>query len=175
MKAIHKLSLCVLSCFVLFPLAQSQNPPIQEEHGIVASSIDASVKPGDDFYRFANGNWINRAEIPADRAAVDVWTKLGDLSNQRMADLIKEIASSNEPAGSGLRKVADLYNSYMDEAAIESKGVAPLKARLDAIAAIKDKTDQLTFTVPNQVDANTQSINDTEITGDGQPGTEFGV
>jgi hypothetical protein len=43
------------------------------------------------------------------------------------------------------------------------------------IAAIRAKTDNLTFTVPNQVDANTQSINDTEITGDGQPGTEFGV
>jgi len=41
--------------------------------------------------------------------------------------------------------------------------------------AIRAKTDQLTFTVPNQVDANTQSINDTTITGDGQPGTEFGV
>ena len=43
------------------------------------------------------------------------------------------------------------------------------------VAAIKAKTDQLIFTVPNQVDANTKSINDTTITGDGQPGTEFGV
>jgi len=162
MKAIHKLSLCVLSCFVLFPLAQSQNPPIQEEHGIVASSIDASVRPGDDFYRFANGNWINRAEIPADRAAVDVWTKLGDLSNQRMADLIKEIASSNEPAGSGLRKVADLYNSYMDEAAIESKGVAPLKARLDAIAAIKDKK-QLARALGETLRADVDALNNTNF------------
>ena len=72
--------------------------PIQEVHGIVVSSIDPSVKPGDDFYHFANGNWINRAKIPADRAAIDVWTKLGDLSNQRTADLIKEIAASNPPA-----------------------------------------------------------------------------
>src|SRR5262249_18418528 len=132
-------SLCVLACFVLSALAQSQNPPLQEDHGIVRSSIDTSVKPGDDFYHFANGDWIKRMEIPPDRAAVDVWTKLGDLSNQRMADLIKEIANSNEPAGSGLRKVADLYNSYMNEAGIEAKGAAPLKSRLDAIAAIRDK------------------------------------
>ena len=75
MKTIHKLSLCVLGCLVLSALAaQSQNPPKEEEHGIVVSSIDSSVKPGDDFYRFANGNWIEHAEIPADRAAVDVWT-----------------------------------------------------------------------------------------------------
>lgn len=163
MKAIQKLSVCVLACFVFFaPAAQSQNSPIQEEHGIVASSIDTSVKPGDDFYHFANGNWINRVEIPPDRAAVDVWTKLGDLSNQRMADLIKEIASSNEPAGSGLRKVADLYNSYMDEAGIESKGVTPLKARLDAIAAIKDKK-QLARALGETLRADVDALNNTNF------------
>jgi putative endopeptidase len=161
MKTIHKMLLSVFACFVLCALvAQSQNPPIQEDHGIVSSSIDASVKPGDDFYRFANGDWIKRAEIPADRAAVDVWTKLGDLSNQRMADLIKEIANSNEPAGSGLRKVADLYNSYIDEAGIEAKGVAPLKARLDAIAAIRDKK-QLARALGETLRADVDALNNT--------------
>jgi endothelin-converting enzyme/putative endopeptidase len=156
MKTIHKLSLWILACFALSALAQSQNTPIEEVHGIVVSSIDSSVKPGDDFYHFANGDWIKRAEIPNDRAAVDVWTKLGDLSNQRMADLIKEIADSNEPSGSGLRKVADLYKSYMDEDGIEARGVAPLKAHLDAIAAIKDKKElakALGQTLRSDVDA----------------------
>ncbi|HTS09474.1 MAG TPA: M13 family metallopeptidase [Candidatus Eisenbacteria bacterium] len=163
MKANQKLSVCFLACFVFVALlAQSQNASIQEEHGIVASSIDTSVKPGDDFYHFANGNWINRVEIPPDRAAVDVWTKLGDLSNQRMADLIKEIANSDEPAGSGLRKVADLYNSYMDEAAIESKGIAPLKTRLDAIAAIKDKK-QLARALGETLRADVDALNNTNF------------
>ena len=163
MKANQKLSVCFLACFVFVALlAQSQNASIQEEHGIVASSINTSVKPGDDFYHFANGNWINRVEIPPDRAAVDVWTKLGDLSNQRMADLIKEIANSDEPAGSGLRKVADLYNSYMDEAAIESKGIAPLKTRLDAIAAIKDKK-QLARALGETLRADVDALNNTNF------------
>jgi endothelin-converting enzyme/putative endopeptidase len=161
MKAIHKLSLCVLACFVfLAPVSRSQNPPIQEEHGIVSSSIDPSVKPGDDFYRFANGNWIKRAEIPEDRAAVDVWTKLGDLSNQRMADLIKEIANSNEPAGSGLRKVADLYSSYIDESMVEAKGTVPLKAKLDAIGAIRDKK-QLARALGETLRADVDALNNT--------------
>ena len=93
--------------------AFAQDAAIQEGHGIVVANIDRSVKPGDDFYRFANGEWIKRTEIPPDRSGVDVWTKLTDLSNQRMADLIKELASSNPTAGSNSRKVADLFNSYM--------------------------------------------------------------
>jgi len=108
-------------------------------HGIAIENMDRSVKPGDDFYRYANGGWIKRMEIPPDRAIVDVWTRLGDLSNKRTNDLIEEIAKSNAAAGSGPRKVADLFNSYMDEAGIEAKGLAPLRPHLDAIAAIHDK------------------------------------
>ena len=108
-------------------------------HGVAVAKLDPSVKPGDDFYQYANGAWIKHTEIPPDRAEVDVFTKLGDLSNKRTADLIEEIAKSNPPAGSGTRKVRDLYNSYMDEAAIEAKGLAPLRPHLDAIAAIGDQ------------------------------------
>ena len=121
--------------------AFAQQAPAPETHGIVVANLDRSVKPGDDFYHFANGDWIKRTEIPPDRAAVDVFTKLADLSNKRTNDLINEIAKSNAAAGSGERKVADLFNSYMNESAIESKGMAPLKPHLDAIAAIRDKKE----------------------------------
>ncbi len=140
MKPVLAFVKVVVICASMLALAAlGQNPPIEEVHGIVVDNIDRSVKPGDDFYHFCNGTWIKRVEIPADRAAVDVWTKLGDLSNQRTADLIKQMASSNAPAGSNPRKVADLFNSYMDEGAIEAKGLTPLKPHLDAIAAIRDK------------------------------------
>ena len=134
----------------------------QENHGIVLSSIDRSVRPGDDFYRFANGEWIKRAEIPPDRAGVDVWTKLSDLSNQRMADLIKEISSSNPQAGSELRKVADLYNSYMDEAAIEAKGLSPIQPHLEAISAIRDKK-QLARALGATLRADVDALNNTNF------------
>ena len=141
MKPINLTLKTAFWCVVLITLsAIAQNASVQEEHGIGVANLDRSVKPGDDFYRFANGNWIKRTEIPPDRAVADVWSKLGDLSNQRTADLIKELAASNPPAGSNSRKVADLFNSYMDEASIESKGLAPLKSHLEAIAAIRDKT-----------------------------------
>jgi endothelin-converting enzyme/putative endopeptidase len=131
-----------LTCAGIFALsASAQYAPAVEMHGIAVDDMDRSVKPGDDFYDYANGAWIKRTEIPPDRAEVDVFTKLGDLSNKRTADLIEEIAKSNPPGGSGSRKVADLYNSFMDEAAIEAKGLAPLRPHLDAIAAIHDKRE----------------------------------
>ena len=165
MKRISALSEYVVACLLLFVLvlaASAQNTAIQEVHGIVVSSIDPSVKPGDDFYHFANGNWIQHAKIPADRAAIDVWTKLGDLSNQRTADLIKELAASNPPAGSNARKVADLFNSYMDEAEIEAKGLAPIRPHLDAIAAIHDKK-QLSRALGETLRADVDALNNTNF------------
>ncbi len=119
--------------------AQDASGP--ETHGIAVGNMDRSVKPGDDFYLYANGDWIKRTEIPPDRAGVNVFSRLSDISNKRTADLIEEIAKSNPAAGTPTRKVADLFNSYMDEAGIESKGLAPLKPHLDAIAAIHDKKE----------------------------------
>jgi endothelin-converting enzyme/putative endopeptidase len=101
--------------------------------------MDASVKPGDDFNQYANGGWIKRTEIPPDRGRVGVFTSLADLSNKRTVGLIEEAAKANAPAGSSVRKIAALYNSYMDEAAIEAKGLAPLGAHLESIAAIQNK------------------------------------
>ena len=142
MRAIFGVLKLAVASAVLFAVAAC--PPVlsaQEAHGIAVANIDRSVKPGDDFYHYANGAWIKRTEIPADRVGMDVWTKLADVGNKRMADLIAEIAKSNPAAGSPTRKVADLYNSYMDEAGIEAKGLTPLRPHLDAIAAIKDKRE----------------------------------
>ena len=79
--------------------------------------------------------------IPADRAAIGVFSTLDDMANKNTAALIQESAKSNAPAESEARKIADLYNSYMDESAIETKGLTPLHSQLAAIAAIKTKRD----------------------------------
>jgi len=140
--------------------AWAQDAAIQEVHGIAVANVDKSVKPGDDFYRYANGEWIKRAEIPPDRAGVDVWTKLEDLSSQRMADLIQELAKSNPAAGTNPRKVADLFNSYMDEAGIEVKGLTPIRPHLDAIAAIRDKK-QLARALGETLRSDVDALNNT--------------
>ena len=104
--------------FIINPLGTlPQDPAKQETHGIVVAYMDRSVKPGDDFYHYANGDWIKRAEIPADTGYVAVDGFMPDdysneLSRKRSADLIQEAIKANAPAGSTLRKIADLYRSY---------------------------------------------------------------
>ena len=161
MKVIPGLSRSVLVCAAICAAAASAPAaPAPEMHGISIDSMDRSVKPGEDFYQYANGEWIKRTEIPPDRAGVGIFTKLEDLTNQRTAELIAEIAKSNPPAGSGTRRVADLYSSYMDEAAIEAKGLAPLQPHLDAIAGIRDKRE-LAHTLGETLRADVDALNNT--------------
>lgn len=108
--------------------------------GISVAEMDRSIQPGDDFYRYANGEWLRKTVIPPDRAGVSVFSQLDDLSKHRVAALIEDLVKSS-PTDEGERKIADLYRSYMDEAGIETKGLKPLQAEFAAINAIKDKRD----------------------------------
>jgi putative endopeptidase len=143
-SVLARAAICILLALPLL-VAQAQKAPADQTkqtiHGIVVANMDTSVKPGDDFNEYANGGWIKRNEIPPDRSNIGVFTTLADLSNKRTAGLIEEAAKSKAPAGSNLRNIADLYNSYMDESALETKGLAPLRPHLDSIAAIRDKRE----------------------------------
>jgi endothelin-converting enzyme/putative endopeptidase len=102
--------------------------------------MDRTVRPGDDFYEYANGEWMKRTEIPADHGETFPGMPVVDETDKRVADLITDAAKNTAP-GDKARKIADLYNSYMDEAGIEAKGLKPLQPHLDAIAAIRNKRD----------------------------------
>ncbi len=120
------------------------------------------VKPGDDFYLYANGGWLKRTVIPPDRSSISVFTMLNDLSNQRTRTLIEDAGKANAPAGSDTRKVADLYHSYMDEAGIESHGLTPIEPSLKAVAAIADKT-QLARALGESLRADVDALNNTNF------------
>lgn len=137
--AVFSLSLCVP--WVMGLAQASPQTGTTEVHGFVPANMDRSVKPGDNFFLYANGDWIKRTEIPPDRGGVSGFTALLNIADKNVSDIIQDAAKSNAPAGSEGRKMADLYNSYMDEAAIEKRGAEPLKPVLDAIAGIKDKKE----------------------------------
>jgi putative endopeptidase len=108
---------CALLALALGAL--TQDPAKQETHGIVVANMDRSVRPGDDFYRYANGAWIERTELPPDRNYIDPCGSdfdddSSDLTRKRMAGLIEEAAKANAPAASNTRKIADFYHSHMD-------------------------------------------------------------
>src|SRR5690242_8290864 len=82
--------------------------------GLDVAGMDRSVRPGDDFWQYANGTWLERTEIPADRSSWSSDVGLTELTDRRTADLIREVAGSDAPAGSDRRKIRDFYASFMD-------------------------------------------------------------
>jgi putative endopeptidase len=149
--------------FAVLPLsAQSNSSTAPEQHGIQVNNMDRSVKPGDNFYMYANGDWIKRTEIPPDRGGMGVFTALSDKASKNTAAIIDDAAKSNAPAGSEQRKIADLYHSYMDEAAIEARGMAPIKPHLDAIAKIKDRKE-LAHALGETLRADVDALNNTNF------------
>ncbi len=146
----------------LAPLLHSENVPGGDIRGISVADIDRSVKPGDAFYEYAIGSWLKSAEIPPDRGSVGALQVTFDEGQKRMVDLIEELSKSNAPAGSEQRKIADLYKSFMDEAAIEARGIAPLKPHLDAVSAIKDKR-QLSRALGETLRADVDALNNTNF------------
>ncbi|HEY3354850.1 MAG TPA: M13 family metallopeptidase [Polyangia bacterium] len=103
------------------------------------AGMDRAVAPGDDFFRFANGVWIKRHEIPPDRSSFGTGAILAELTARRTAELIAGAAQTPGPPGSDSQRIGDYYASFMDEAGIEAKGLHPLEPTLDRIAAIKDR------------------------------------
>jgi putative endopeptidase len=96
--------------------------------------MDPSVVPGDNFYQFANGTWAKNTPIPADKSNYGMFTVLDDLSRERTRDVIQEEAKDPNS------KIGNAYASFMDEAAIESKGLAPFDPWLNQVRGLKSKT-----------------------------------
>ncbi len=109
--------------------------------GVDLAGMDKKVKPGDDFYKFVNGTWEAKTEIPADRSSWGGFAVLRDLSDQRTRAIIEDAAKQNAPAGSVAQKVGDFYASYMNEAAVEARGIDPVKPMLAKIDTIQSRDD----------------------------------
>ncbi|MES2405668.1 MAG: M13 family metallopeptidase [Pseudomonadota bacterium] len=130
--------------------------------GINLSYIDKSVKPGDNFFDYANGDWLKTAQIPADRSSTGAFYDIYELTEKHTADLIRNAGASNPAAGSNARKIADYYAAYMDTAAIDKAGLAPIKPELDAIDAIRTRED-LTRVLGSRLRADVDPINATNF------------
>jgi putative endopeptidase len=107
--------------------------------GFDPANFDTSVRPQDDFYRFANGGWLDRTAIPADRASFGTFDELRERSEQAIHELLEEAAASGpHRRGTDLQKVGDFYRTMMDSARIESLGVRPLRGELRQISRLRD-------------------------------------
>ena len=107
--------------------------PVLGDFGIDLSNIDESIKPGDDFFTYVNGKWLERTEIPDDRSAFGAFHVLSDQAQDRVRAIIEETASGNHKKGSSEQKIGDLYSAFMDIDAINAAGLTPVEADLAAI------------------------------------------
>ena len=100
---------------------------------------DPLVKPGDDFYRYANGGWLAKATVPAGRQSYDTRAILADRTREQVRSLVQAAAATHSTSGTVAQKVGDYYASYMDDSAIQSKGLTPISREMASIAAIGSK------------------------------------
>src|SRR3954453_20217394 len=134
-----RFALALLVVLPAFSFAQSASSA-KPAPGFSLDTIDKTVDPCVDFYQYACGNWIKNSEIPADRASWQSFSELNE-SNLNVEKQVLEKAASGGPGRNALdQKIGDLYGSCMDEKAVDTKGLSPLKPELDRIAAAKDKS-----------------------------------
>ena len=110
------------------------------DFGLDLTGGDPSVKPGDDFERYANGHWDDQAQIPPDRASWGSFQMLGERSLAQVREILEALPEHAAP-GSNLQKLADFYRAYLDTAAIDKAGLAPARPVLDEIASAKTAAD----------------------------------
>lgn len=110
--------------------------------GVDVANLDDSIAPGDDFFRYVNGKWLDENEIPADRSSFGLSLMLHETAQEQVRGIIEELGAKDSAKDTPEQKVGDYYASWMDTKTLNSKGIAPLKNDLERIASIKN-TDEL--------------------------------
>lgn len=132
-------------------VAASQSAPKSPS----GDDVDTYVKPGDDFYKYANGSWLKATTIPAGQSTYDTRTMLAEKTIARVRDLIQNAAAAHPTKGSVEQKVGDYYATFMDQSSIEAKGLSPLAdemARITAIADLRSLSSYLGTTLNSEVE-----------------------
>ncbi len=123
---------------------QAEQAPAEAEtlvSGLAIENMDKSIRPGDDFFMYMNGAWIDQTEIPADKGSYGGPQILDDESQENVKAIIDEAASGDFEKGTDEQKIGDLYNAYMDMDTRNAKGIEPLRKHLERIAGIANLED----------------------------------
>src|SRR5258706_2368775 len=158
----HSLKPLFAAVFLLTAFIAPAATPPTKSHSLDLAAMDRSIKPGDDFYGYANGTWSKNTPIPPDRSSFGVFTILEEKANKRTSDLIQEADKAKAPAGSDTRMIGDYYAAFMDEKAIEAHGLKSIQPELDQIAAIGDKPS-LALVLGSELRADVDALNNTNF------------
>jgi len=106
--------------------------------GIDKSGMDTSVRPQDDLFLAMNGNWVKNTQIPADKSRWGTFDELRDRTDHEVRELIEGLQATHPADGSNAQKINDYFRSFLDVAAIDKAGLAPVEASLQDVDSIKD-------------------------------------
>jgi putative endopeptidase len=122
--------------------SENSGKPQYGAWGFDSAGADFSTKPGDDFFRYANGTWIDKTQIPADKPAYSLRLAMTDLTEQRLHDILQAAAGKNDNPPSTLEtKAGAFYQAFMDETRVDELGARPISAELADIKAAKSRDD----------------------------------
>ena len=141
MKRILLLAGITLSVATLALAQNAPSTPAKEPRSFDLTAIDKSVDPCNDFYHYACGTWLKNNPIPADQSSWGRFNELHDRNQTVLRGILDKQSADNSSRSAVNQKIGDYYYSCMDEAAIEAKGIAPLKPYMDSINAMKNKSD----------------------------------
>jgi len=114
---------------------------MSEKSGIFRGNFKPIVRPQDDMYRHVNGAWLDKAEIPSDRAADGAFYFLRDESEKNVRVIIEELAKTGGAPGTNAQKIADLYNDFMNEERVEKLDIAPIAENLESAQRVSGLED----------------------------------
>ena len=106
--------------------------------GVDRAGMDPSVRPQDDLFLAMNGTWVKNTEIPADKSAWGAFYELRDRTDHQVQGLVEGLQAANPAPGSNAQKVNDYYRTFLDEAAIDKAGLAPVTPSLQDVDSVKD-------------------------------------
>jgi len=132
------LSLILFSSSILTS-CNSSSEQNEKHEDVVATYMDTTVKPGDDFFKYAVGNWVKNHPIPASENSWGIWKEVDEETYARILNINKDAAAQTDaPKGSNTQKIGDFWFTGMDSATIESQGISKLQPELDRINSITD-------------------------------------
>ncbi len=142
MRAKKRISLTVKTCTVAVVLLFFIGCTKKMEPSIQTDYMDLSVSAGDDFFRYANGNWIDNNSVPEDRTSYGSFDIVRKNRDANIKNLLEETAKKTDAGkGSVTQKIRDFYVTAMDTVEIENQGISPLQSELDLIEGIKTSED----------------------------------
>ena len=131
--------------FIVLAIAACSEEKAPQRKFVNAAEFDASVKPGDNFFRYINGKWYDTARIADDQAGVGTYRFLNIPQKKLLQNILESVSQTEHTPGSIEQKVGDFYASGMDTARINARGFEPIKPMLDQIEAIKDVASLMKF------------------------------